>query len=320
MKLVVTGGAGYIGSVMAAYFLEAGHQVIVIDNLSRGFRDAVPKGARFIQADISDIAKVVYKKDKIEAVVHLAAFAYVGESVEKPDLYWQNNVVGTLKLLAGMRRLNIKKLVFASTCATYGVPLKMPITEDMPARPINPYGMTKLAMDMAITSEAEAYGLGATSLRFFNVAGAYKGFGERHNPETHIIPQVLAAAAGEEKYFSIFGDDYDTPDGSCVRDYIHVVDLAEAAVLALQNQKPCRHNIYNLGNSNSFSNKQVVTAAQKVTGRKIAVRIGARRPGDPPNLIGSSQKIKKELGWQPSHPKLDEMIASAWQFYQTRHR
>lgn len=315
MKLLVTGGAGYIGSVMSAYFLENGHEVTVIDNLSRGYKEAVPEGARFIEGNINDLSDSISKSDGIEAVIHLAAYAYVGESVEKPDIYWQNNVINTVALLEAMRKLDIKKIVFASSCATYGVPETDIITEDIKTAPVNAYGMTKLAVDMALESYAHAYGLSATSLRFFNVAGAYKDFGERHDPESHIIPRALAAAAGKEPGFALFGDDYDTPDGSCIRDYIHVLDLADAAMLALKHMEPGQHKIYNLSNGGGFSNKQVVAAVEAETGTDLKVEIKPRRPGDPDRLVGSSKKIKDELGWTPKRPELAGMIKSAWQFY-----
>jgi UDP-glucose 4-epimerase len=318
MKLLITGGAGYIGSIMSAYFLEAGHEVVIIDNLSRGYKKAVPKDARFIEGDIADLAGLVSKEDEIDAVIHLAAYAYVGESVEQPDIYWQNNVIKMVALLEAMRKLDITKLVFASSCATYGIPDKLPITEDMPTKPINPYGMTKLTMDMALSSYAATYGLSATSLRFFNVAGAYKDFGERHDPESHIIPRALAVAAGDESGFFLFGDDYDTPDGSCIRDYIHVLDLADAAMLALEDMKSGQHTVYNLGNGGGFSNKEVIAAVEKVTGQDIEVQIKTRRPGDPARLVGSSKKIKDELGWAPKRSELAGMIESAWQFYRQK--
>ncbi len=318
MKILTTGGAGYIGSIMTVLLLEAGHEVVVLDNLSRGYEDAVPKEARFIKADIADVTKFISPADAVETVVHLAAYAYVGESVEKPELYWQNNAVSTLRLLDGMRQLNIKKLVFASTCAAYGVPQTIPITEDMPTKPVNAYGMTKLAMDMAITSQATAHGLAAASLRFFNVAGAYKQYGERHDPETHILPLALATAAGDQPTFSLHGTDYPTPDGSCVRDYIHVVDLARAAMLALDHLQPSQHDIYNLGTGHGFSNKQVIRAVEEVTGKKLSPQVGPRRPGDPPTLVASSANAQQKLDWEPQHSSLHEMISDAWQFYQSR--
>jgi UDP-glucose 4-epimerase len=317
MKILVTGGAGYIGSVVTARLLEEGHEVIVLDNLSQGHQSSISeKVTKFIQADIREITKVITPTDGIEAVIHLAAFIAAGESMSKPELYWQNNTVGTLALLEGVRELGIKKLVFASTAAVYGNPESVPIMEEAPKNPTNTYGMTKLAMDMAITSECLAHGLAATSLRFFNVAGAYKGNGELHPVETHIIPIALQVAKGDRSVFSVFGDDYPTDDGTCVRDYIHVVDLANAAILALQKLTPGTHSIYNLGNGDGFSNRQVIAAVEKVTGKKLPVEIGPRREGDPATLIASSAKAQRELGWTPSRPGLEDMIADAWDFAQ----
>jgi UDP-glucose 4-epimerase len=315
MKLLITGGAGYIGSVMTTLLLEQGHEITVLDNLSHGHKDAVPAGvSRFIQADITDIASVITPDDGIEAVIHLAAFIAAGESMTVPEVYWQNNTVSTLTMLNGMRQLGIQKLVFASTAAVYGNPIEVPITENASTKPTNTYGMTKLAMDMAITSECVAHGLAATSLRFFNVAGAYKQAGERHPVETHIIPLLLDVAAGSKDGFTIFGHDYPTPDGTCVRDYIHVLDLARAAVLALDKLEAGMHNIYNLGNGDGFSNRQVIEAVERVTGKKIPVTYGGRREGDPATLIAASELARKQLGWQPSRPTLDQMITDAWNF------
>lgn len=315
MNILITGGAGYIGSVAARFLLEAGHAVTIIDNLSRGFKAAVQPDVKFIEADARDITKVITPKDNIEAVVHLAAYAYVGESVEKPELYWNNNVVKTISLLDGMRELGIRKIVFASTCAAYGVPTRIPITEDMPASPVSPYGMTKLAIDMALTSEAGAHDLAATSLRFFNVAGSYQDAGERHNPETHIIPLALEAAAGKRATFTMYGTDYDTPDGTCIRDYIHVLDLVRAMDLSLQRTLPGQHNIYNLGTGTGFSNKEIIDAVKKTTGKDFAVTYGNRRPGDTPALVAGNAKAKNDLGWEPQHSSLEEMIGGAWKFY-----
>ncbi len=317
MKILVTGGAGYIGSIMCARLLEEGHEVIVLDNLSQGHETSVPAGvSKFIKADIREITRVVKAEDRIEAVIHLAAFIAAGESMTQPELYWQNNTVGTLTLLDGMRKLGIRKMVFASTAAVYGNPETIPIREDAAKNPTNTYGMTKLAIDMAITSECLAHGLAATSLRFFNVAGAYKGAGERHPEETHIIPIALEAAAGKRPGFTIFGDDYPTTDGTCVRDYIHVVDLALAALLALDKLTPGVHGIYNLGNGDGFSNKQVIDAVEQVTGCKIPLTVGPRREGDPALLVASSERAQQELGWKPSKPSLEEMIGDAWEFIQ----
>jgi len=315
MKLVVAGGAGYIGSVVAALLLEAGHEVIVLDNLSEGRREAVPEGARFVEGDIFDFGKLFSAADKIDAVLHFAAFIAAGESVQQPEKYWHNNTVGSLELLAAIRKLGIKKLVFSSTAAVYGEPEQTPITEDAPKNPTNPYGMTKLAVDMAISSECAAHGLAAASLRYFNVAGAYGRYGERHNPETHIIPVALAAAAAGRE-FTIFGDDYPTPDGTCVRDYIHVHDLARAHLLALDKLAASQHGIYNLGNGKGFSNREVIKAVESVTGKTLAVKTGPRRPGDPAVLVASSVKAEHDLGWQPKKPALKTMVADAWQFYQ----
>lgn len=314
MNILITGGAGYIGSVATRVLRDAGHAVTVLDNLSNGYGDSVPKDVRFIEGDVRDLSKLIKRSDKIDAVIHLAAFIAAGESMQKPELYWQNNTVATLEMMAGMRELGIRKLIFASTAAVYGNPKTTPITEEADLRPTNTYGMTKLAMDMAITSEAWAHGLAATSLRFFNVAGSYQDAYERHNPETHIIPLALAAAH-QQKPFTLFGDDYPTPDGTCIRDYIHVADLALAMNLALKKLTPGRHTIYNLGNGQGFSNKQVVVAVEKVTGIKMQITIGPRREGDPAILIASSQKIQQELGWRPTHPQLETMIRDAWQAF-----
>jgi UDP-glucose 4-epimerase len=315
MKLVVAGGAGYIGGVVAALLVEAGHEIIVLDNLSEGRRQTVPDGARFVEGDVADFGRLFSAGDKIDAVLHFAAFIAAGESVKKPEKYWQNNMVSSLQLLTAMRELGIKQLVFSSTAAVYGEPETTPITEDAPKNPTNPYGMTKLAVDMAIASECTAHGLAATSLRYFNVAGAYGRYGERHQPETHIIPVALAVAdQGSE--FTIFGDDYPTPDGTCVRDYIHVYDLARAHLLALDKLKASQHTIYNLGNGQGFSNREVIKAIESVTGKKLAVKIGPRRTGDPAVLVASSQLAEQELGWKPEKPALETMVADAWKFYQ----
>lgn len=316
MHVLITGGAGYIGGVVTRLLTEKGHQVTVVDNLSRGLIASVPTGVRFVKADIKDLDEVLGANDKIDAVVHLAAYAYVGESVEKPEIYWNNNVVGTIKLLDFMRKAGIKKIVFASTCSTYGVKDEMPISEDMPAIPVNTYGMTKLSVDMALTSNAIAHDFAAISLRFFNVAGAYKDAGERHTPETHIIPNALEAAATNGT-FVVYGDDYPTPDGTCIRDYIHVLDLALAIDTSLNKAKPGTHKIYNLGTSKGFSNKEILEAVKKVTGSNFNVEYGKRRPGnsDPPVLVASNERAKAELGWEPKHSSIEEILEDAWRFY-----
>lgn len=315
MKVLVTGGAGYIGSAVAAQLVEAGHTVIVLDNLSLGHRDAVPKDVRFVKGDLSETAHLFSTKDGIEAVLHFAAFSVAGDSVKNPEIYWQNNTIGTLGLLHAMRELKIKQLIFSSTAAVYGEPDVVPITEDAPTKPTNPYGMTKLAIDMAISSECTAYGLSAISLRYFNVAGAYGKYGERHDNETHLIPLLLAALSGERDDFTLFGDDYPTEDGTCIRDYLHVADLANAHILALDHFDIGQHKIYNLGNGSGFSNAEVIKVAEEVTGRDLSFTIGARREGDPAMLVASSKKAREELGWSPKNPSLQKIIEDAWEFY-----
>jgi UDP-glucose 4-epimerase len=314
MKVLVTGGAGYIGSVVATKLVEAGHDVIVLDSLELGHENAVPKEARFIKTNITDIYKVLSPDDDIEAVLHFAAYMAAGESMNLPDKYWINNTVGSLSLLESMRKLNINKLIFSSTAAVYGNPETTPITEEARTNPTSTYGQTKLAVDMAITSYCHAYGIAATSLRYFNVAGAYGNVGERHPVETHIIPLALKAVK-EEKSFNIYGNDYPTPDGTCIRDYIHIEDLADAHLLALENLAQGQHSIFNLGNGNGFSNNEVVKAIEEVTGKKLPVVYTPRREGDPAILIASSDKAKKNLGWSPKKPTLNEIVKDAWDFY-----
>jgi len=318
MKLLVTGGAGYVGSVCVKVLLEQGHEVVVVDDLSTGNADAVPDGARFVQADMVDAAPGLLSDESFDGVLHFAAKSLVGESVVAPELYWHGNVVKTLQLLEAMRAAGAPRLVFSSTAATYGEPESVPITEDAPTRPTNAYGATKLAIDHAITSYAAAHGLAATSLRYFNVAGAYAGLGERHATETHLIPLVLQVASGKRDEILVFGTDWPTPDGTCIRDYIHVRDLADAHVLALQTAQPGSHRIYNLGNGTGFSVREVIACCERVVGKPIAVRDVERRAGDPAVLIASSEKAVTELGWQPKHTSLDEIVAAAWEFTQSR--
>ena len=319
MRLLVTGGAGYIGGVVTLHLLRAGHQVTVLDDLSTGHADAVPDGATFVPGDIAERAGAVLAAgDPYDGVLHFAAKALVAESVEHPERYWRTNVAGTLALLDAMRANAVPRLVFSSTAATYGEPEQVPILETAPARPTNPYGATKLAVDMMITSEARAHGLGAASLRYFNVAGASGGQGERHSPETHIIPIALQVVAGQRPEFAVNGTDYPTPDGTCIRDYVHVDDLAEAHLLALAAATPGEHRIYNLGNGAGFSVLDVVQAVRRVTGHPLPTRVGPRRPGDPAVLVASSAKIREELGWTPRKPTVDEMVADAWKFEQSR--
>ncbi|MER2092703.1 MAG: UDP-glucose 4-epimerase GalE, partial [Saccharopolyspora rectivirgula] len=283
MKLLVTGGAGYIGSVCAARLLEAGHEVVVVDDLSTGHADAVPSGCEFIQGDIAEVASSVLSRP-FDGVLHFAAKSLVGESMQDPHKYWQGNVVTSLRLLEAMREHGINKLVFSSTAATYGEPDVVPIPEDSPTQPTNTYGATKLAIDHAISSYAQAHGLAAVSLRYFNVAGAHGAFGERHTVETHLIPIVLQVALGQREQVQIYGDDWPTEDGTCVRDYIHVTDLADAHLLALQHATPGKHKIYNLGNGTGFSVKQVIDTCRKVTGHPIPAQVAPRRAGDPATL------------------------------------
>ncbi len=314
MKLLVTGGAGYVGSVCAKVLLEQQHQVVIVDDLSTGNADAVPAGAEFIDGDMVAVARRLLPGGSFDGVLHFAAKSLVGESVEAPERYWHANVVKTLELLEAIRESGTERLVFSSTAATYGEPDAAPITEDAPTRPTNAYGATKLAIDHAITSYARAYGLAAVSLRYFNVAGAYAGLGERHGVETHLIPLVLQVATGQRAEILVFGNDWPTPDGTAIRDYIHVRDLADAHLLALQSAQASSHRIYNLGNGTGFSVREVIACCREVTGHPIAARDVGRRAGDPAVLIASSAKAIAELGWQPRRSDLREIVSDAWEF------
>jgi UDP-glucose 4-epimerase len=319
VRLLVTGGAGYIGGVVTLHLLRAGHRVTVLDDLSTGHADSVPDGATLVTGSIADQAGAVLSDgDPYDGVLHFAAKALVGESVEHPELYWHTNVAGTLALLDAMRANAVPRLVFSSTAATYGEPEEVPIPETAATRPTNPYGASKLAVDMMITSEAKAHGLGAISLRYFNVAGASGTQGERHSPETHIIPIALQVVRGERQAFAIYGTDYPTPDGTCIRDYVHVDDLAEAHLLALDGAAAGEHRIYNLGNGAGFSVQEVVEAVRRVTGHPVPAETGPRRSGDPAVLVASSARIREDLGWVPRKPTVDEMVADAWTFVQSR--
>ncbi|BBH64806.1 UDP-glucose 4-epimerase GalE [Actinoplanes sp. OR16] len=319
MKLLVTGGAGYVGSVTSRLLLDAGHEVVVLDNLRTGFREAVAPDATFVQADIADAAQVLTPDAGFDAVLHFAGLIAAGESMAKPELYWHENVVKSLAFLDAIRAAKVPRVIFSSTAAVYGNPVELPITESAVKAPTSTYGSTKLTFDLALTSETFAHGLAAVSLRYFNVAGAYidgdREIGERHDPETHLIPITLQAAAGKREKLQLFGDDYPTPDGTCVRDYIHVEDLARAHLLALDATTAGEHKIYNLGNGNGFSNKQVVEAAREVTGAAIPVEIAPRRDGDPATLVASSERARTELGWVPRKNTLQDMIGDAWTFY-----
>jgi UDP-glucose 4-epimerase len=316
MKLLVTGGAGYIGSVVASQLLAAGHDVTVLDSLARGHRGAVPEGAGFLEVDLLDEgATTKALGGGFDGVLHFAALALVAESVAHPERYYRGNVVATLNLLDAMREHGVRRLVFSSTCATYGEPEEVPIHEDVPAAPVNSYGNSKLAVDRMIADECRAHGLAAASLRYFNVAGARGHLGEDHEPETHLIPLVLRAAAGVTDHVKVFGTDYPTRDGTAVRDYIHIEDLGRAHILALEAAEPGRHAVYNLGTGHGYTVKEVVESARRVTGREIPAREEPRRPGDPPELVAASDRIRDELGWEPTKG-LDEMIADAWAWHQ----
>jgi len=318
VKVLVTGGAGYIGSVVAAQLVAAGHEVIVLDDLSTGHPDAVPADAAFIKGTLRDCAAEVLA-DGIEAVLHFAAKSLVGESVAEPAKYWSANLGGTIALLEAMREIGVRTIVFSSTAAVYGEPERTPITETDPARPTSPYGASKLAVDTTLTEFARLYGFGAVSLRYFNVAGAHRSgdgcwLGERHSPETHLIPNILARVGGRVQ---VFGDDYPTPDGTCIRDYIHVTDLADAHLRALQSCRPGQHRVYNLGDGTGFSVRQVIDVCAEVTGTEIGVDVTARRPGDPAVLIASPERIQAELGWRAERD-LRAMAADAWEFTRSR--
>jgi UDP-glucose 4-epimerase len=322
MRLLVTGGAGYIGSVVASVLIEAGHEVTVLDDLSTGHADAVAAGATFVRGNLRDDAARVLAEGT-DAVLHFAAKSLVGESVAKPGLYWSHNLGGSVALLEAMRETGVSRIVFSSTAATYGEPERTPIEETDPTRPTSPYGASKLAVDTALTEYGRMFGLGAVSLRYFNVAGAHRDaagqwYGERHSPETHLIPNVLKMALpGGTGAVKIFGTDYPTPDGTCLRDYIHVADLAQAHVLALGATEPGQHRVYNLGNGTGFSVRQVVDVCREVTGVDIPAEVAPRRDGDPAVLVASSARIRSDLGWQATRD-LPAMVTDAWTFAQQR--
>ncbi|OUL36669.1 UDP-glucose 4-epimerase GalE [Nostoc sp. T09] len=325
--ILVTGGAGYIGSHTVLALKRAGYEVVILDNLVYGHRDLVEKvlQVELIAGDTSDRALLdqLFQTRNIDAVMHFSAYAYVGESVTDPAKYYRNNVLGTLVLLEAMLAASIKKFVFSSTCATYGVPEVVPIPENHPQNPINPYGATKLMVERILSDFDVAYGLKSVRFRYFNAAGADPNglLGEDHNPETHLIPLVLLTALGKRESISIFGTDYPTPDGTCIRDYIHVSDLADAHILGLEYLlKDGDSEVFNLGNGLGFSVKEVIAASEEVTGLTIPVQECDRRPGDPPSLIGSSEKARKILGWQPQYPGIKDIVLHAWQWHQQRHK
>ncbi len=316
MKTLVVGGAGYVGSVVTRALLADGHEVVVLDDCSTGHADAVPDNVRLVQDDIA-ASREVLAGSGFDAVLHFAAKSLVGESATNPAPYWHTNVGGTRALLDAVAAERVPRLVFSSTAATYGEPDSVPITEEAPARPTNPYGASKLAVDMMITGECPATGLAATSLRYFNVAGSAFGAGERHRTETHLIPLALAAVAGRRPPLTIYGDDWPTPDGTPIRDYVHVADLARAHLLALTGAAPGEHLICNLGNGNGFSVREVLATVGRVTGREVPVSVGPRRPSDPARLVASADRARSRLGWTPQRT-LEEMISDTWEFVSSR--
>ncbi len=315
MKVLVTGGAGYIGSVTTEKMLDAGHEIVVFDNLERGHRQALDDRARFIEGDLRDKDSITaaMMDVKPDAVMHFAAYALVPESMEEPEIYFRNNLGGGVNLSEAMLKADVGRIVFSSTCATYGQPEKVPITEDEKQSPENPYGESKLQFEKVLNWYRELHGMKAIYLRYFNACGATEKFGEDHDPETHIIPIILQVALGKRDKVMIFGEDYDTPDGSCIRDYIHIVDLAQAHILALETEND---GPYNLGNGTGFSVKEVIEAAREVTGHEIPAEAAGRRPGDPARLIAGADKARNVLGWKPEYPDLKDIIASAWQWHQ----
>ncbi len=321
MKVLVTGGAGYIGSHTVRLLLERGHDVWVYDNLAAGHRAAVP-AERLLVGDLAEPARLDHAlvSHRIEAVVHFAALALVGESVAHPARYYHNNVIGSLNLLETMRRSGVGKFVFSSTCATYGIPRCVPIDEDEPQKPINPYGNTKLAVERALLDHAGAYGWGVALLRYFNAAGAHPDgtIGEDHDPESHLIPLVIQAALGLRPNIQVFGTDYDTPDGTCIRDYIHVDDLAMAHLLALERLEGGKPIVCNLGTGRGNSVREVIRAVEEVSGRRVPVAEGPRREGDPPRLVATNARARERLGWQPRYLDIKEIVATAWNWH-SRH-
>src|SRR5665213_318737 len=315
MNVFVTGGAGYIGSVCVEELLNAGHDVTVYDNLTEGHRAAVDTRAVFILARLSDTDNIseAIREAKPDAVIHFAANALVGESMTNPSKYFRNNVCNGLKLLDATIAASVKKFVFSSTCATYGPPDRIPMTEDLPQRPINPYGESKLMFEKMLQWYQRIHGLEFVAFRYFNAAGASEKFGEHHRIETHLIPNILQVALGRAKECEIYGTDYPTPDGTCIRDYIHIIDLAQAHILALE---PGRQGFYNLGNGDGYSVRQVITVCEKVSGKKIPTVEKPRRPGDPPQLVASAAKAIRELGWKPQRPGLEQIVADAWHWHQ----
>lgn len=321
-NVLVTGGAGYVGSVCCAELLRQGHTVTIIDDLSTGFRDAVPAGAAFFKMSIADTAGLqsLTKHIHFDAVFHFAAKALVPESVSNPGVFFDCNVASSITMLEALRQAGIRNFVFSSSAAVYGMPQRVPIDEEDLKSPVNSYGETKLMLERALEWYARAYDWSVTAFRYFNAAGATADLGERHDPETHIIPLLLQVAAGERKAFSIYGDDYNTPDGTCLRDYVHVLDIAAAHILALKGMNRPGMQAYNIGLGQSYSVRQVCQAVERIVGSNLSVRTEKRRPGDPAVLCASPARIMRELGWKPQHSSLEEIISSAWQCKASRTR
>ncbi len=318
MNILVTGGAGYVGSVCAAELVKQGHHIVAFDNLTAGHRQAVPEHIQFVRGDIADREKLkrVCKKHQVQAVMHFAASALVEESVRNPQLFYRNNVSGTLSLLEVLAELRIRKLIFSSSAAVYGEPKSVPILEDHPVCPVNPYGETKLVIERALAWYHAAYGINCAALRYFNAAGATQDLGEDHRPETHLLPRLLAAASDPKGCFEIYGDDYPTSDGTCIRDFVHVLDIAQAHILALHSLSKLGLRIYNVGHGKGYSIRAVVKAVEEIAGRKLDVRVGRRRPGDPAVLVAGARKLARELKWKPRHSDLKNIIRSAWAWMQ----
>jgi UDP-glucose 4-epimerase len=319
-NVLVTGGAGYVGSVCCAELLRQGHSVTVVDDLSTGFSDAVPAPATFVQLDIGDRRGLISLANgsRFEVVFHFAAKALVPESVSNPGVFFERNVASSIIMLEVLRAAGIKNFVFSSSAAVYGTPQTVPIDEDSPKKPVNSYGETKLMLEQALEWYARAYGWSVTAFRYFNASGATPALGERHTPETHIIPLLLEVAAGERESFAIYGDDYDTPDGTCLRDYVHVLDIAAAHICALRKMNQLGMRVFNIGLGQSYSVREILTVAEQVTGRAISSRVAGRRPGDPAVLCANPKRLIQELGWKPEHSSLQEIIGSAWQWKMQR--
>jgi UDP-glucose 4-epimerase len=321
LRILVTGGAGYVGGTVAELLLQKGHDVTIYDNLCHGHRSMVPAKAEFIEGDLADRSRLeqIFSSKKFDGVMHFAALIEAGESMKKPELYFRNNSASTLTLFEAMLAKGVNRLVFSSTAAVYGEPESTPIREDAPLRPTNTYGESKLLVEHMLTWLNRVHGFRYASLRYFNVAGAIEGRGEAHEPESHLIPLILDVALGKRKSIKIFGQDYPTSDGTCIRDYVHVQDLAHAHLLALEALKDRDRLIYNIGNGHGFTIREVIESARRVTGHPIPVEEAERRPGDPAVLIASSEKIERELGWKREFDKLDDIVASAWKWHQLRY-